>query len=228
MVDRPRRASGGQLVYTELRRRILDLELRPGQRLYEPELATELRVSRTPLREALRLLLAEDLLDQLPTGGMVVRSLSAGEIDELYTVRAVLEGLMAAQAAQRLDDAGVERLRGLVERNARLVGLPADAMNAGHEFHLAIAAVADHEWASRLHGQVDGQMARYRAFTNQTRARRTAALAEHRAILEALVSRDAEQAERLARAHVLAARDVALATIDQALEADAASAQAGR
>ena len=68
-MERMRRASGGQLVYTELRRRILDLELEPGQRLYEPELAAELQVSRTPLREALRLLLAEDLLDQLPTGG---------------------------------------------------------------------------------------------------------------------------------------------------------------
>ena len=75
-MERMRRASGGQLVYTELRRRILDLELEPGQRLYEPELAAELQVSRTPLREALRLLLAEDLLDQLPTGGMVVRPLS--------------------------------------------------------------------------------------------------------------------------------------------------------
>ena len=114
MVERPRRASGGQLVYTELRRRILDLELRPGQRLYEPELSAELQVSRTPLREALRLLLAEDLLDQLPTGGMVVRALSATEIEELYSVRAVLEGLMAAEAAARLDAAGEERLRSLV------------------------------------------------------------------------------------------------------------------
>src|SRR5687767_13772875 len=168
MVDRPRRASGGQLVYTELRRRILDLELRPGQRLYEPELATELQVSRTPLREALRLLLAEDLLDQLPTGGMVVRPLSANEIDELYGVRAVLEGLMAAEAARRLDDADAAALRGLVDRNERLVELADDAMKAGHDFHLRIAGVAGHGWASRLHSQVDGQMARYRVFTNQS------------------------------------------------------------
>ena len=129
MVDRPRRASGGQLVYTELRRQILDLELKPGQRLFEPELATRMQVSRTPLREALRLLLAEDLLDQLPTGGMVVRPLSAREIEELYSVRAALEGLMTAEAATRLDDAGVATLRALVERNAALVDLPTDAMS---------------------------------------------------------------------------------------------------
>lgn len=139
MVDRPRRASGGQLVYSELRRQILDLELKPGQRLYEPDLAARMQVSRTPLREALRLLLAEDLLDQLPTGGMVVRPLSTREIEELYSVRGALEGLMAAEAASRLDDEGTDRLRRLVDRNEKLVELPTDAMNAGHDFHLAIA-----------------------------------------------------------------------------------------
>ncbi|SDP50529.1 DNA-binding transcriptional regulator, GntR family [Pedococcus dokdonensis] len=218
MVDRPRRASGGQLVYTELRRQILDLELAPGQRLFEPELATRLQVSRTPLREALRLLLAEDLLDQLPTGGMVVRPLSAREIEELYTVRASLEGLLTAEAARRVDDAGLATLRGLVERNAALVDLPTDAMNAGHEFHLAIGELAGHEWASRLHAQVDGQMARYRAFTNQTQERRTLALAEHRQILKAIEARDPDRARTLAERHVLAARDTALAAIGDRLD----------
>lgn len=217
MMEHQRRASGGQLVYTELRRRILDLELQPGQRLYEPQLSAELQVSRTPLREALRLLLAEDLLDQLPTGGMVVRPLSATEIEELYSVRAVLEGLMTGEAAARLDAPGEERLRALVARNERLVELPDDAMNAGHDFHLAIAQVAGHSWAGRLHAQVDGQMARYRAFTNQSQARRSAALAEHQVILEALVARDADRARALAEQHVLAARDTALAAIGERL-----------
>jgi DNA-binding GntR family transcriptional regulator len=215
-------------VYAELRRRILDLELRPGQRLYEPELSAELQVSRTPLREALRLLLAEDLLDQLPTGGMVVRPLSASEINELYGVRAALEGLMAAEAARLVDAAGEATLRGLVDRNARLVELPEDAMNAGHDFHLAIADIAGHGWASRLHAQVDGQMARYRAFTNQSQERRSAALEEHRAILAALVDRDADRARSLAETHVLHARDTALAAIEDRLDAQRESASQSR
>lgn len=218
MAERMRRASGGQLVYTELRRRILDLELKPGQRLYEPELSADLQVSRTPLREALRLLLAEDLLDQLPTGGMVVRRLSASEIEELYGVRAALEGLMAAEAARRMDDAAADQLRALVARNERLVELAEDAMRAGHDFHLHIAVVAQHGWASRLHRQVDGQMARYRAFTNQSQERRSAALEEHRSILDALVARDADRAKQLAEAHVLNARDTALNAIGERLE----------
>src|SRR5262245_782040 len=189
-MDRMKRASGGQLVYAELRRRILALELAPGQRLYEPELAAHLNVSRTPLREALRLLLAEDLIDQLPTGGMVVRLLSATDIEELYGVRAALEGLIAAEAAKRLDDAGAAALRGLLARNERLVDLQDDAMHAGHEFHLGIAEIAGHAWASRLHRQIDGHMMRYRAFTNRSQVRRSAALEEHRAILDALLAGD--------------------------------------
>ena len=213
-----RRASGAHLVYAELRRRILDLELRPGQRLYEPELSAALNVSRTPLREALRLLLAEDLIDQLPTGGMVVRPLSATDIEELYGVRAALEGLVTAEAARRLDDAGADALRGLVARNERLVDLADDAMRAGHEFHLGIAEIAGHAWASRLHRQIDGHMMRYRAFTNRSPERRTAALAEHQAILAALLARDAEHARALAETHVLHARDAALEAIRDRLE----------
>ena len=212
-MDRMRRASGGQLVYAELRRRILDLEIAPGQRLYEPELAATLQVSRTPLREALRLLLAEDLVDQLPTGGMVVRPLSAADIEELYGVRAVLEGLMTAEAARRMTDEGAASLTDLVERNARMVGYADDAMRAGHDFHLKIGEVAGHGWARRLHDQVDGHMSRYRPFTNESQQRRSAALDEHRAILEALVDGDAEVARQRAESHVLAARDVALEAI---------------
>ena len=98
------RASGGEVVYAELKQRILNLEIAPGQRLKESELAEELRVSRTPLREAIKLLLAEDLLEQLPTGGVVVPNLAVRDIDELYTCRAALEGIMAAEAARQATD----------------------------------------------------------------------------------------------------------------------------
>ncbi|MDX6264125.1 MAG: hypothetical protein QOH84_5813 [Kribbellaceae bacterium] len=213
MTDRVRRASGGQVVYAELKRRILSLDLPPGRRLFEPELAQQLQVSRTPLREALRLLLAEDLLEQLPTGGMVVRTLSAEEIEELYSVRAALEGLMAAEAAERMTEESAEALKLLVARNQRLVEFAEDAMHAGHAFHLKIADIAAHGWAARLHEQVDGQMARYRAFTNQSQSRRSQALREHVAILDALITKDAPTARRLAETHVLGARDTALAAI---------------
>lgn len=212
-MERVRRVSGGQLVYQELRRRIMQLELAPGERLYEPQLAADLQVSRTPLREALRLLLAEDLLDQLPTGGMVVRPLTTRDIDELYGVRASLEGLIAARAAERIDADGSVRLAAILERNERLVTLAPDAMDAGHDLHLAITAIAEHGWGARLLETIDGQMARYRRFTNETQARRQAALAEHQGLVAAITAGDAALARERAEAHVANARTVALAAI---------------
>ena len=81
--------------------------------------------------------------------------------------------------------AGALAYAGLVERNARLVDLPDDAMHAGQEVHALIARIADNAWAQRVHDQTGVQMARYRAFTNESGERRHAALAEHRDILAA-------------------------------------------
>ncbi|CCH72907.1 Transcriptional regulator, GntR family [Nostocoides australiense Ben110] len=214
-----RRPSGSHAVYQELRRRILQEELAPGERLHESALAADLGVSRTPYREAVRLLMAEGLLDQLPTGGVVVRGVSARDIEELYAVRAALEGLMAACAATRVDAAAVTRLESLVERNARLVDLPQEAAEAGHGLHLAIAEIAGNDWATKLHSQVDAQMSRYRHYTNETQKRREAALDEHRRIVEALRAGDAATARSAAESHVLAARDTALASIAGRLRA---------
>lgn len=208
-----RRASGSQLVYTELRRQILALELAPGVRLNETELAASLGVSRTPFREAVRLLFAEGLLEQLPTGGVVVRGISADDIEELYGVRAALEGLLAAEATARATPADLARLESLVDRNARLVDLPDEAMRAGHDFHEAIASIASNSWAQRLHAQIDVQMARYRVFTNETQDRRTQALAEHRAILAAIGTGDPTIARAAAEEHVHSAREVAVVAV---------------
>ncbi|HZA84940.1 MAG TPA: GntR family transcriptional regulator, partial [Actinomycetes bacterium] len=136
------RASGAQLVYGELRERILDLRLEPGARLHEAELAAELAVSRTPLREALRMLLAEDLVEQLPTGGMLVRRLDLQDLRELYAVRAALEGLAVREACRRLTDTDLEALGRLVEQMRLLVDHPAELTRLGGELHARIAAVA--------------------------------------------------------------------------------------
>ena len=176
MAGRVLRMSGGEAVYTELSRRILNLDLAPGSRLKEPELAEQLQVSRTPLREAIKLLLAEDLLEQLPTGGVVVPKLAVRDIEELYTCRAALEAIQAAEAARKATADDLTAMNAIVERNALLVGFADDAMELGHSLHELIGAIADNTWASRLHEQVDGHMSRYRTLTNSTQERRDQAL----------------------------------------------------
>jgi DNA-binding GntR family transcriptional regulator len=199
------RASGAQLVHGELRERILNLHLEPGARLHEAELAAELRVSRTPLREALRMLLAEDLVEQLPTGGMVVRRLDLQDMRELYAVRAALEGLAVREACRRLTGADLEALGRLVEQMRLLVDHPAELTRLGGEFHASIAAIAGNRRCQQLLRQLDGHMRRYRALTSRRQPRRLAALEDHRALFEALRARDPDAAERTVRDHVMAA-----------------------
>ena len=106
-----------------------------------------------------------------------------------------------------------------MERNALLVGFADDAMAIGHSLHARIGVIADNVWAARLHAQVDGHLSRYRKLTNDTQARRDRALAEHRAIVEAISARDETRATTAARVHVFSARDEALrATKSQDLQ----------
>lgn len=207
------RASGAHFVYVELKRRILDLELEPGQRLYEPGLAKSLDVSRTPLREAVRRLITENLLEQQPTGGVVVPRLDPKAVVELYDVRAALEGLMAAEACKAAAQTDLDELGSLVARNAALVNFAEDAMNAGKSLHARIGAIADNSWALRLHDQLADQLQRYRVYTNHTQQRREQALAEHRLIVEAIGSGDPGHARDVAFDHVISARDEAIRAI---------------
>jgi len=213
----PRRRSGAQFVYEELLDRIQDMRLEPGRRLHETELATSLGVSRTPLREALRLLLAEELLEQLPTGGMVVRRLTPRDAAELYAVRARLEGLVAAAAAERAEPGDIDRLTALLHRNEALAGLADGAMESGHAIHVELERIADHAWASRVLAQIEGQLARYRRFSNASPERRSAALAEHRGIIEAVAAGDPVAAGARAEEHVLAAREATVAELEVSL-----------
>ncbi|UEL28681.1 GntR family transcriptional regulator [Pseudarthrobacter sp. L1SW] len=213
MPDSPARNTGAHLVYAELKRKILTLELKPGERLYEPAMASALQVSRTPLREAIRRLISEDLLEQQPTGGVLVPVLDAAVISELYEVRAAIESLMARNACIKATAADLEALHAILARNAALVEFADDAMQQGMALHAKIAAIAGNSWARRFHGQVSSQMERYRHFTNSTQERRDQALAQHRTLVDALAAGNPEQAAKIAFEHVLGARDAALKAI---------------
>jgi len=213
MPETPARNTGAHFVYMELKRRILNLELKPGERIYEPAMASELQVSRTPLREAIRRLIAEDLLEQQPTGGVLVPALDEAAISELYEVRAAMESLMARNACLKATAEDIEGLKGILERNAAVVKFADDAMRQGMALHAKIAGIAGNSWARRFHSQISSQMERYRHFTNSTQERRNQALAQHRALVAAIAGGDPEQAANIAFEHVMGAREAAVRAI---------------
>ncbi|MDV2982389.1 UNVERIFIED_CONTAM: GntR family transcriptional regulator [Actinomycetes bacterium ARC8] len=204
------RNTGADFVYDELKRQIISLELKPGERVYEPKMASALQVSRTPLREAIRRLVSESLLEQQPTGGVVVPALDEAAISELYEVRAAMESLMARNACLKATPADIEALEGILERNAAMVGFADEAMKQGMSLHGRIAEIAGNSWARRFHDQISNQMERYRHFTNSTQERRDQALAQHRTLVAAVAAGSPDQAARTAFEHVMGARDAAV------------------
>ncbi|BCW52704.1 GntR family transcriptional regulator [Arthrobacter sp. StoSoilB19] len=210
MAESPARNTGAHVVYAELKRRILSLELKPGERIYEPAMASALQVSRTPLREAIRRLISESLLEQQPTGGVLVPTLDEAAISELYEVRAAMESLMARNACMKATPADIEALEGILERNAAMVAFADDAMQQGMALHAKIAGIAGNSWARRFHNQISSHMERYRHFTNSTQERRDQALAQHRTLVAALAGGDPEKAAKVAFDHVMGARDAAV------------------
>lgn len=209
---RSRRVSGAQVVYEALRSRISSHDLAPGQRLHETELAASLSVSRTPLREALRMLLAEGLVHQLPTGGMVVAPLDADDVRELYVVRAALEGVVAREACGRLTRDQEQELGRLLDQMRLLVGYQQEVHRLGNLFHSTLLAASGNRWAEKLLEQLRGHLSRYQALSTRGEGRRHDAVEEHHQIFEALRRKEPDECERLMRAHVMAAYTDALAS----------------
>jgi DNA-binding GntR family transcriptional regulator len=197
-----RRQSGSEAVYEVLRAQIIAGELAPGERLPEVDLAASLGVSRTPIREALRLLLGEQLVERRPTGGFRVSPLDIADVKGVYEVRALLEGLLARDACERLTEDHLATLRQQIDRMSLLRDHDGEVVKIGREFHGLIEEVAGNRWAPQLLQQIRGHVDRYRTLSTRSAGRSGEAVAEHQAVYDALVARDPERAQAVMRDHV--------------------------
>jgi DNA-binding GntR family transcriptional regulator len=211
----PLSATTASRVAADLRRRILAGELRPGQRLKLDELAALCAVSHMPVREALRELEGEGVLEVQPHRGATIRGVDARFIRNFYDLRGAIEGMLAGRCAERIDAAGLAALRAAahdVDAAARRHDAEG-VVAANRRFHDAINAAADNPEALRMlaQGRVLADALRLRFGYGTGRAQ--AIVAEHAALVAAIVQRDAEAAARVATAHCLRARDDLLAQL---------------
>jgi DNA-binding GntR family transcriptional regulator len=197
-----------------LREAILSGDLAPGQTLGEESLGRQLGISRTPIREALVILRSEGLVDTPPNRPAAVRAFTADDLREMHSLRAVLEGYAAREAAPLLTDRQLDDLERSVERYAALCArddmLP-ELVAENFTFHGTIMDAATSERLNLMVRQVTAVPLIYKSYMTYSVENRESALQDHRKILRALQDRDAERAESLMKAHVLWARDVALA-----------------
>jgi DNA-binding GntR family transcriptional regulator len=196
----PRRALW-QEVAEQLRQRIFGRELEPGAWIDELRLAGELGISRTPLREALKVLAVEGLVTLKAGRGAYVTEMSRDDVAQVYHLLGLLESDAAAQVASAVDTRGLaelQALHALLERQQR----QREAFFATNEqFHLTLLRLAGNRWAEQVVLDLRKVMKLNRHHSLFKRGRIADSLAEHRALMAAITQRDAGAAARLMREH---------------------------
>lgn len=196
-----------------IREAILDGSLAPGSRLKEEELARELGISRTPIREALLVLQSDGLIETAPNRGATVRRYAPADLDELYQLRAVLEGHAARVAAERIGPAEIELL---LESCSRFDGLRESgdikALVAENQlFHETILGATGSDRLIQMVRKVVELPLVYRSFLWYSDEQRLISGHYHRQITAALEAGNTERAESIMKAHVYEARDFLVA-----------------
>lgn len=206
-----------EMVYEEIRERISDGVLRPGDPVSEVQLASVLSVSRTPVRDAIRRLITENLLVAPANGPIQVYAPKAADIAEIYTARAAMESLAARMAAMNVTSEFVRHLQQLcdsslpLEEASRQSGpmldraLVKQAAKINGAFHQAILDQAGNARLNQLIANLRPVIARYRHISLTHSDHLCEAWNEHRLIIDYFVDCSPETVERLVREHILKA-----------------------
>lgn len=177
-----------------------------GERLVEPKLAETLGISRTPIREALRQLEGEGFIDIVPRKGAVVKELTLKDINDLYAIKANLEGLAARQATGHISDKDIERLKGINEKfyqiSSKNKNVIEEYLKYNIDFHDIFIKASNNK---KLIETLEGLSKNFQRFKSilVTKAERTEeAFSEHNEIIRSFEARDAELAEKAVRLHI--------------------------
>jgi len=206
-----------QQVLSNIRRAIFEGRFKPGDRLIERELCALTGVGRSSIREALRQLETEGLIVTQPNRGPVVRTISAAEAEDLYQVRAVLEALAGKLFAMRAQDEAIDALSGAVDRleAAVLSGESSEVRGAVDAFYDVLLGGCGSQAIESMLRSLHNRIAVLRATTLRQPERPAGGLAELRAIVTAIGSRDLDAASRACTEHVERAGAAALRTLGQ-------------
>ena len=193
-------------VASRLRDLVFERVLAPGSFIDELALAAQWQISRTPLREAIKVLAAEGLVDLVPRRGARVVELTDADAEQLFPVMAMLEGRCAHEATQRAsadDLAQLQLLHDQLERHAAAHDVDG-YYRVNHLFHSQVQALAANRWLDRATGDLRRFMRLWRGRQLKLPGRIDASINEHRVLLAAIRDGDALRAERAMHDHLMA------------------------
>ena len=187
-----------------LRHMIVEGELAPGEKLSEKELCGQFGVSRTPLREAMKVLATEGLVLLTPNRGCTVAKLTLADLDEAFPIMGALEALSGELACQHITDGEIARVRDLHERMVKKyeAGALRDYFKLNEQIHQLILDAARNPTLAQMQLSLSGRVRRARYMANMSPARWAEAVAEHEKILEALAARDGKRLAVLLKEHL--------------------------
>jgi DNA-binding GntR family transcriptional regulator len=204
-----------QEVADRLRQRIYNYDLKPGEWIDEQALAESFGISRTPLREALKVLNSEGLVVLKPRRGCFVAELTEQDLDEIFPVMALLEGRCAYDAVRKAKPADLKRLEDIHARLEKFAA--AEDVERYYEqnyiFHEAVQKLAGNLWLQKTVGDLRKFLKLLRGRQLNLSGRLQASLKEHRMIMAAFHNQDPSAAEKIMHAHLMAQRQ-ALAIYD--------------
>lgn len=206
-----------EVVYETLRDAIRSGSLPPGERLMEIQLAEELGVSRTPVREAIRKLELERFVVMLPRRGTYVANLSLKDINEVFEIRAALDGLAAGLAAERITEEELEQMERLLVEIAEHIEQRDNKkiVETDEAFHDILYRASRNERLVGIIYNLREQFTRFRSVSINYPGRLQNTLEEHRQLVEAIAQRNGEVAQQKAREHIENAEQTLLLEMDQ-------------
>lgn len=191
-------------VFETLREAILKGVLAPGQHLMEMQLANQLGVSRTPVREAIRMLELEGLVNMIPRKGARVAAISEKSLSDVLEVRRAMEELSVRLACKRMEHKDMEKLDQINQQFIRACQTDdvVQIARIDESFHGVIYEAADNAKLLQLLSQMQNQMYRYRIEYIKMKERRQILVEEHKKIIYALARRNSEEAAEATRIHI--------------------------
>lgn len=197
-----------EIVFVELKKAIFEGRIKKGERLVENTIAEKMEVSRTPVREALRQLEAEGLVDNIPRRGAIVKGITLKDAEEIYDLREALEGLMARLACRNRTEDDIDNLRHVLKLMEEAMQRKdyKEYVELHKDFNNIILNSTRNKKLKAIMNNIYEQLTSLRSISLYHEDRRFLALEEHKQIVDTIEKRHEIEAETIAKNHVKKAR----------------------
>ena len=212
-----KRKSLREEVYDSLKKSILHGKLKAGQRLIEENLAHQIGISRTPVREAFHKLERDDLVTRLPKGGFAVREFTKEDVEEIFGIRSALESYAAYLATFHIPPERISILEKKIEESERALenGDDEKVVQLHTEFHDLLYKSCKSKKLTEMINNFRDYFYRYRSALLHTKEGFTYSLEGHRQMLEAMRNKNARLVEKLVRKHLERGKEIVIREIDE-------------